>query len=195
MAAGRNATGAEGSAERWSAEKANAWYAAQPWPVGCNFVPSSAINQIETWQADSFDPKTIDRELGWAESLGFNTVRLFLHDRVWEADRPGFKKRLGEVLDLCKKHQMRAIVTFFTNGCYGFEGEPYLGKQPAPTPGVHNSGWVQSPGAVNVNDPARWGRLEKYVKDVVGTFANDDRVLLWCLYNEPENTKKGAQSR
>lgn len=194
LTASRNAIGAEKPAERWSAEKANAWYAAQPWPVGCNFVPSSAINQIETWQADSFDPKTIDRELGWAKSLGFNTVRLFLHDRVWEADRPGFKKRLAEVLDLCKRHQMRAIVTFFTNGCYGFEGEPYLGKQPVPTPGVHNSGWVQSPGAVNVNDPARWGRLEKYVKDVVGTFANDDRVLLWCLYNEPENTKKGAKS-
>lgn len=179
---------------RWSVEKANAWYEGQPWPIGCNFIPSSAINQIETWQAESFDAATIDRELGLAEDIGFNTVRVFLHDLVWEADPDGLKKRLGAFLGICEKHHMRAIVTFFTNGCYGFEGEPRLGKQPDPVPGVHNSGWVQSPGAGNVNDPSKWGRLEKYVKDVVGTFAQDERVLLWCLYNEPENTKKGAKS-
>jgi hypothetical protein len=188
------ALAAEHSSGRWTKEQANAWYQHQAWPVGCNYIPSTAINQIETWQAESFDPKTIDRELGWAEDLGFNTVRVFLHDLVWEADPAGFKKRLGEFLDICQKHRIRAIVTFFTNGCYGFEGEPRLGKQPDPTPGVHNSGWVQSPGAAIVNDPAKWRRLEKYVKDVVGTFAQDDRILMWSLYNEPENTKKDAKS-
>lgn len=179
---------------RWSEEKANQWYKSQPWPVGCNYIPSSAINQIETWQADTFDLKIIDRELGWAAGLGFNTVRIFLQDLVWEADPAAFKKRLATFLDLCQKHRLRVIVTFFTNGCYGYEGEPHLGKQPDPTPGVHNSGWVQTPGAVNVNDPAKWGRLEKYVKDVIGAFAQDDRILMWCLYNEPQSTKKGAKS-
>jgi len=194
LAAPRLASGAEKPQQRWSTERANQWYKNQPWPVGCNYIPSSAINQIETWQAESFDPKTIDRELGWAEDLGFNTVRVFLHDLVWEADPSGFKTRLGQFLDLCRKHHMRAIVTFFTNGCYGYMGEPTLGKQPDPTPGVHNSGWVQSPGAVNVNDPTKWGRLETYIKDVVGAFAQDDRILMWSLYNEPESTKKGAKS-
>ncbi len=179
---------------RWSVEKANQWYQAQPWPVGCNYIPSTAVNQIETWQAESFDPQTIDRELGWAEDLGFNTVRVFLHDLVWEADPAGFKDRLGKFLDVCQKHHIRAIVTFFTNGCYGNAEEAHLGKQPAPVPGVHNSGWVQSPGAANVNDPAKWGRLEKYIKDVVGAFAQDDRILLWSIYNEPENRTKGARS-
>lgn len=186
--------GPPASGERWSAEKANRWYRGQPWPVGCNYVPSNAINQIETWQAESFDPNLIDRELGWAEGLGFNTVRVFLHDLVWEADPAGFKKRFGEFLDICRKHHLRVIVTFFTNGCYGFAGEARLGKQPDPVPGVHNSGWVQTPGAARVNDPATWGRLERYVKDVIGTYARDDRILAWCLYNEPENTAKGAKS-
>lgn len=180
---------------RWPVERANRWYDALPWPVGCNFIPSTAINQIETWQAESFDPTTMDRELGWAEGLGFNTVRVFLHDLVWEADPAGFKKRVDSFLGLCRKHRIRAIVTFFTNGCYyGFNREVKLGKQPDPMPGVHNSGWVQTPGAKSVNDPATWGRLEKYVKDVIGTFANDERVLLWYLYNEPWNTAKGAKS-
>jgi hypothetical protein len=117
-----------------------------------------------------------------------------LHDLVWEADPAPFKSRLGQFFDICQKHHIRVIVTFFTNGCYGFVGEPHLGKQPDPAPGVHNSGWVQTPGAANVNDPTQWGRLEKYVKDVIGAFAHDDRILLWCLYNEPENRAKGARS-
>ncbi len=182
------------SPQRWSIEKANQWQAAQPWLVGCDYVPSTAINQIETWQAESFDPRTIDRELGWAEELGFNTVRVFLHDLVWEADPAAFKKRFSQFLDICQKHHTRALVTFFTNGCYGYMGDPHLGKQPDPTPGVHNSGWVQSPGAAIVNDPAQWPRLEKYIKDMVGTFAKDERIVMWCLYNEPENTMKGARS-
>lgn len=185
---------AEAPAARWTEEKANQWFAKQPWLVGCNYVPSTAINQIETWQAESFDPKTIDRELGLAESLGFNTLRIFSHDLVWEADPVGFKKRVGEFLDMCQKHHLRVIFTFFTNGCYGFEGEAQLGKQPDPVPGVHNSGWVQSPGAANVNDPTRWGRLERYVKDVLTTFRGDERILLWDLYNEPESRRKGAES-
>ncbi len=185
---------AETPSQRWSTERANRWYQGQSWPIGCNYIPSSAINQIETWQAESFDPPTIDRELGWAEELGFNTVRVFLHDLVWEADPAGFKQRFHQFLGICQAHRIRVIVTFFTNGCYGFEGEPRLGKQPDPMPGVHNSGWVQSPGAASVNDPSTWGRLEKYVRDLVGTLAQDERILMWSLYNEPENTKKGAQS-
>lgn len=180
---------------RWSLDRVNAWYAAIPWPVGCNYIPSTAINQIETWQAESFDPETIDRELGWAAGLGFNTVRVFFHDLVWEADPDGFKNRFGRFLELSQKHRIRVIPTFFTNGCYyGYDRTPKLGTQPDPEPGVHNSGWVQTPGAASVNDPATWGRLEKYVKDVIGAFAKDERVLLWYLYNEPWNTAKGAKS-
>ncbi|MBN2562474.1 MAG: hypothetical protein JXQ75_16230 [Phycisphaerae bacterium] len=193
IVAARIAVAADGPGGRWSKEKANQWYAAQPWPVGCNYVPSTAINQIETWQAETFDPKTIERELGWAEGIGFNAVRVFSHDLVWEADPAGFNKRVVEFLGICAKHKIRVIFTFFTNGCYGLEGEPRLGKQPDPVPGVHNSGWVQSPGVDSVNDPARWGRLEKYVKDVMTDFRGDDRILLWDLYNEPGNPKKGCK--
>jgi len=56
--------------ERWSAEKANAWYDRLPWLVGCNFIPSTAVNQLEMWQAETFDADTIDRELGWAKGVG-----------------------------------------------------------------------------------------------------------------------------
>ena len=79
--------------DRWSTEYTKKWYAQQPWLVGCNFTPSTAINQLEMWQADTFDHKTIDRELGWAADIGMNTVHVYLHDLLWQQHSEGFLKR------------------------------------------------------------------------------------------------------
>ncbi len=178
--------------ERWSREQAAAWYAKQPWLVGCNFIPSSAINQLEMWQADTFDPATIDRELGWAATrLGFNSVRVFLHDLAYDADPQGFKQRLEKFLQIADARGIRPLVVLFDD-CWN--PEPKVGKQPAARPGVHNSGWMRSPGPKVVNDPAAWVRLERYVTDVLTTFGKDRRVLMWDLYNEPGNEKQGNRS-
>jgi hypothetical protein len=177
---------------RWSIEKANEWYARQPWLTGCNFIPSNAINQLEMWQAETFDPAAIDRELGLAAALGFNTVRTFLHDLLWEADAEGFKQRIDSFLEIAARHGIRPMLVFFDD-CWNRSAS--LGPQPAPRPGIHNSGWVQSPGQDVVNaDPAAWGRLERYVRDILTTFANDERILLWDLYNEPGNSSNGEKS-
>jgi hypothetical protein len=169
---------------RWSKEKANAWYERQPWLVGCNFIPSTAINQLEMWQKDSFDIETIDRELGWASELGFNTVRVYLHDLLWQQDADGFKRRIDDYLEIARKHNIRTLLALFDD-C--FNDDPQLGKQPDPVPGLHNSGWLQSPGNKVARDPGQWGRLELYVKDMLSTYDNDERVLMWDLYNEPGN--------
>lgn len=179
-------------AGRWSEERARQWYAAQEWPVGVNYVAATAINQFEMWQEESFDPENVKREMDLAQGLGFNTIRIFLHDVVWEADPQGFKDRINTVLGIFEERGMKAIMTFFTNG--GRHGVHKLGKQPESQQGVHNSQWIQSPGAPNVNDPAQWPRLERYVKDIMTEYKDDARVLFWCLYNEPENFKQGAKS-
>ena len=177
---------------RWSPEKANEWYERQPWLVGCNFIPSNTINQLEMWQAETFDPVTLDRELGWAADIGFNTVRTFLHDLAWEADPDGFKQRICCFLDIAFRHGIRPMLVIFDD-CWN--SDPKIGPQPAPKPGVHNSGWVQSPSISVVNQgPSAWGRLETYVKDIIGSFADDDRILLWDLYNEPGNGSNGEKS-
>jgi len=170
---------------RWSKERAQAWSKAQPWLVGCNFIPSTAINQLEMWQADTFDPATIDRELGLAESVGMNVVRVYLHNLPWEEDASGFKQRIGRFLDLAEKHRIRAIFVLF-DSCWN--DHPKAGKQPAPKPGVHNSGWVRAPGTARLFDARTWSGLEGYTKDVVGSFGRDPRVLAWDLFNEPSNS-------
>jgi hypothetical protein len=183
--------GVDGTMARWSTEKANKWYEEQPWLVGCNFTPSTAINQLEMWQKDTFDPDTIDRELGWAADMGFNSVRVYLHDLAWEADAEGFKRRIDEFLDIADRHGIRPMFVLFDD-CWN--ADPRIGKQPAPIPGVHNSGWLQSPGRKVVNDPEQWPRLQRYVRDIVGSFANDERVVFWDLYNEPGNSEQGIKS-
>jgi hypothetical protein len=178
------ATAAAGATGRWSEQDAAKWYRNQPWLVGSNYIPSDAINQLEMWQADTFDPKRIDTELGWAQSLGMNTMRVFLHDLLWKQDPAGFRQRIDAFLTIAHKHHIRPLFVLF-DSCW--DPDPHLGKQRAPRPGVHNSGWVQSPGARALEDPSQYPRLEAYVKGVVGAFANDDRVLAWDVWNEPDN--------
>ena len=177
---------------RWTEETANDWYASQPWLVGSNYIPSTAINELEMWQASTFDPQRIDAELGWAQSLGLNTMRVFLHDLLWKQDPEGFKKRINIFLTIAQKHKIRPLFVLF-DSCW--DANPKLGKQHAPTPGVHNSGWVQSPGAAALKDPGEYPRLEAYVKGVVGAFANDKRILGWDVWNEPDNTNDGSYAR
>ncbi len=169
---------------RWTPEQANAWYARQPWLVGCNFTPSSAINQLEMWQPDTWDPATIDRELRWASDLGFTSIRVFLHDIAWRQDPDGFLDRVDRFLGLAAKHRIGVMLVIFDGVWDPF---PKAGRQRAPHPHRHNSGWVQSPAQEILKDPARHDELKAYVQDVVGRFHADRRVQVWDLYNEPDN--------
>lgn len=169
----------------WTADQANKWYANQPWFRGCNYQPSTAVNQLEMFQAATFDPQTIDRELGWAQGLGFNVMRVFLHHMLWTSDKEGFKKRLDNYLAISNKHGIKTILVFFDD-CWN--DNYHAGKQPEPKIGVHNSGWVRDPGTAIRNNADSLKMLENYVKDVMSAHRNDDRILMWDLYNEPGNS-------
>ena len=182
------------AAARWSAAKAEAWQAKQPWLFGFNFVPSTAVNDTEMWQAETFDIKTMDRELAWAEGLGYNSCRVFLQYIVWQQDPAGFKQRFERFLALAASHGLSVMPVLFDDCAFDANRDPYLGKQDDPLPGTSNARWVPSPGLKRVTDKAAWPELEKYVKDLVGSFKNDRRIVLWDLYNEPGNSGMGNQS-
>ncbi|HVO98685.1 MAG TPA: cellulase family glycosylhydrolase [Bryobacteraceae bacterium] len=178
--------------ERWTEKEANKWYAKQPWFVGSNYITSNAVNQIEMWQGDTFDPQQIDRELGWAEAIGMNTMRVFLHDLVWQQNPKGFQQRMDAFLKISARHHIRPIFVLF-DSCW--DPFPKLGAQREPRPGVHNSGWVQSPGAKSLSDPNDRSRLEAYVKATIATFGKDPRILAWDMWNEPDNMNEGSYNR
>lgn len=176
------------SSGQWTVEQAKSWYAGQPFMTGCNFLPSTAINQIEMWQTSTWDPKTIDRELGWASDMGFNTVRVFLHDVVYTAEKKTFLIRIDQFLKIASKHGIKPLFVFWDDCHYSL---PKIGKQPDMIPGVHNSGWKQSPGYQTIKaysegtlDKKTEAELEDYIKGVLSRFKNDKRILGWDLYNE-----------
>lgn len=183
---------AQGSRPVWNALHANEWYAKQPWLVGSNYLPATAINQLEMWQADSFDPERIDKELGWAQSIGMNTMRVFLHDIVFTQDSAGFTNRIDQFLSIAHKHNIKILFVLFDSVWDPF---PQPGKQRDPKPHVHNSGWVQSPGYNVLTDSAKYPLMERYVKGIVGHFAADDRILAWDVWNEPDNPNDGDYAR
>jgi len=175
----------------WSKEKAWVWYKKHPWINGSNFIPSTAVNQLEMWQEESFDPETLDKELSYAEGLGMNTMRVFLHSLVWKEDSNGYKIRIRVFLKMAQNHGITPILVFFDD-CWN--KEPKIGEQPQPKPGIHNSGWMQDPGQPASENPANYPFLEKYVKSILRSFGHDPKVLLWDLYNEPGNSGKGEKS-
>jgi hypothetical protein len=177
------------AADRWPEARANTWYAQQPWLVGSNYIPANAINQLEMWQADTFDPATIDKELALAEGLGMKTMRVFLHDLPWKQDAEGFRKRIDQFLDIAARHHIKPLFVLFDSV---WDPHPKLGPQRPPKPGVHNSGWMQGPGADALQDPSQYARLEAYVKGVVGAFGKDERVLGWDVWNEPDNMNESS---
>ncbi len=181
--------GGDAPVTRWTAAAANAWYAARPLPLGCNFVPSTAVNALEMWQADTFDAPTIDRELGLAAGLGMNAVRVFLHDLLW-ADPGGTVARVDAFLGLAARHGIAVMPVLFES-CW--DPAPLAGPQPPPRAGVHNSRWVQSPGVAALVDPAARPRLEAYVGGIVGAFAADPRIMAWDVWNEPDNGPEVAR--
>jgi hypothetical protein len=172
---------------KWSEERAWEWQRENGWLAGCNFIPSTAVNQLEMWQAETFDPATIDRELGFAENIGLNCMRVYLHHAAWEIDRKGFKSRLKKYLDISDKHHIKNVFVLMDD-CWN---PTYAtGSQPEPKPGIHNSGWLQDPGEIILGEDSLTitNTLKEYVKDVMTAFKNDKRVVMWDLYNEPGNS-------
>src|ERR1700722_2469954 len=179
--------------EPWSAARATDWYAQQPWPVGSNYITSTAINELEMWQPDTFDLPTIDRELGWAQNLGMNTMRVFLHNLLWQQDSAGFLRRMDQFLQVADKHHIRIMFVLLDSV---WDPDPKLGEQRDPRPHVHNSGWVQAPGAEVLKDEARWIReLKPYVVGVIAHFRRDKRILIWDLMTEPDTDSPQYKDR
>ncbi len=180
--------------QRWSTTKAWKWYAKQPWICGFNYIPGNAINYTAMWDKTSFSPEVIDKELALAAETGFNTVRVVLQYLVWEDDPAYFKKTFSEFLSICDKHDIKVMPCFFDDCVFGEETDPVLGKQREPREGWYAWAWSPSPGHSRVTDPATHPSLGKYVKDILNTYKNDERVIVWDLYNEPTNGGLGDKS-
>jgi endo-1,4-beta-mannosidase len=156
-------------------ENSGTWVKGDEWMVGSNFVPSTAVNELQMFQSESYDAETIDRELGYAESLGFNSMRVFLHNLLWE-DSSSLLNTLESFLESAAKHKIGIMFVLLDSCWYAY---PELGPQPEPIPYVHNSRWVQAPGIDTIKDASKFDTLKPYITGVVSHFRNDSRVIAW----------------
>ncbi len=199
---GHGAAGAVGGdplpgvdAKRWTADRAGAWYARQPWLCGFNYIPATAINSTEMWAADTFDAGRVDRELAAAQQVGFNCARVFVQYLVYEQDPAGLHRRMDRFLDVAGRRGVRVMFVPFDDCYFGPQGgEPIAGRQPAPIRDVYAGGFTSSPGQRRAMDPRYWPRLRAYVTDLLTWYKGDDRVFCWDLYNEVGNSGYGRGS-
>lgn len=178
--------------ERWSVERAKAWQDKQGWLVGANYIPAYAINQLEMWQIGTFDLERIDLELGWARSLGFNSMRVFLHDLLWTGEGKDLLDRMEQFLSVAQKHKIGIIFVPFDSV---WDPQPMAGRQREPKQGVHNSGWVQSPGASILGDPNKHQLMKPYLQGILKRFKDDPRIQAWDLVNELDNDNANSYGR
>ncbi|MCP4377215.1 MAG: cellulase family glycosylhydrolase [bacterium] len=197
--------------DRWTTQEAWDWYDAQPWMVGANWLPSYAVNPIEVWQADTlvpaantFDLDHIKGEFDIAQNTGMNTLRIFMSYEVWKADRNNYMTRVEQVVDAADKRGIKPMFVLWCDVNFDQPNQPTLGEQAAPETGKILSRWTGIGQDAVRDNPGNWeldrtnsaagSGSKQYVQDIVGTYATDDRVQIWDLYNEPSNGGAGAGS-
>jgi len=192
--------------KQWTPEQARTWYDRMPWLRGCNFLPSDCCNRIAFWQELDFEQHlaTADRELELAAKTGFNSIRVILEFIVWDRQHDGFMERFERFLTVAARHGIKLMVCF-ANDCTVPKDEKY--RVPALGPQHYDWGYhggrKNSPhsgykNAVGYNpaldEPEMAERFYAMVSEIVAKYANDPRIVIWDLFNEPGNGNRGEVS-
>lgn len=192
--------------KQWSKERIWDWYDKELWLRGCNFMGSDCANRIDQWQELGFEErlKTADRELKLAAETGFNTVRLILEYIIWKEDHDAFMKRLDRYLNTAYKYGIRCMLVF-GNDCMLPKDDPnshlHAGEQHFDI-GYHggrkrsqHSSLNTEPGYSLLDEPDEVEHIYRWVEEIIDTYKNDPRVVVWDLYNEAGNTRRGELTK
>lgn len=189
---------------KWSKEKAWEWYNARPWLRGCNFMSSDCCNRIDQWQEYDFDKRleTTDKELELLKKTGFNSIRIILEFIVWKKEHDGFMERFEKYLETADKHGITCMVVF-GNDCMPPKEElmarMQLGEQHVDW-GYHGGrkisqhGQFEGCGYSLLDDPELAEEHYEWVREIVTKYKNDERIVMWDIFNEPGNSKRGNLS-
>ncbi len=180
--------------QKWDKDKANQWIEKFPWLCGVNYIPAYAVNYTAMWDRSTFDPKAIGAELDLMKDLGMNCVRVVLQYAVYEDNSRAFLKNFEKFLSICSDRGIIVMPIFFDDCVFGVNNNPKAGRQPEPLEGWYAWNWSPSPGISMVVDEREHYKLEAYVKDIMSKYKDDNRILLWDLYNEPTNNPHGQYS-
>ena len=148
--------------------------------VGANYTPAGCVNAVQLWH--EFPAEVIQRELAAAkEHFGITSLRVYLHNIPFDAEKDRFLQRIEEFLALCDRHGIKPGFVFFDD-CWNHEGITLRSRPPVK--GRHNGRWAACPQDVQRTEE-KLPELKRYIQDVVRAHRRDGRVLWWEIYNEP----------
>lgn len=185
---------------QWTVEEANTWYRKYPWIRGTNFLPSNCSSRLDMWQSYHLKEhlECSDRELALAEQIGFNSVRLWLNFDVYYSEgKETFLDILEKYICLCAKHHQSVML------CLAYEEDlhelPFvpkpLGEQPI-YPATHFNRPKEKEGKPSwrhyLEIPETHDLFIEMVTEVVRKYRDDERIIVWNVWNEPDITRKEA---
>lgn len=188
----------------WSKERIWEWYNARPWIRGCNYMSADCANRMDQWQAEGFEERlqTTDEELALAHEIGFNSIRIIPEFFIWQQDHDGFMERFERYLQVAHKHGISCMVVF-GNDCMPPKEEALkrfrLGKQEFAL-GYHGGRKVSQHGVLNepgyhlLDEPELAAQHYEWVREIITKYKDDERILIWDLFNEPGNSRRGSMS-
>ena len=187
--------------EKWSKERIWAWYNSRPWIRGCNYMSADCANRVDQWQELGFEERlaTTEQELALMAQTGYNSIRIILEFIVWKEQHDGFMARFERYLQVCAKYGISCMVVF-GNDCMRPKGLEVnrIGEQSVDW-GYHGGRKLSQHGSLGVgysllDEPEL--ALEHYemVREIVTKYKDDERILIWDVFNEPGNTGRGNMS-
>ncbi|MDR2762493.1 MAG: DUF1080 domain-containing protein [Planctomycetaceae bacterium] len=154
--------------------------------VGTNYTPAYACNQVQFWH--DFRSDSVVKELDAAKKyFALNTLRVYLHPINFEQDKENFFKNLESFIQICAARKIKPGFTFFDD-CHRHENI-YLDKPTEPIKGYHNGRWAASPQDRD-RDLNNLDRYKPYIQEIIGKYKNDNRILWWETFNEPNMKSK-----
>lgn len=187
---------------KWSKERAWEWYNARPWIRGCNYMSADCANRVDQWQEYGFEERfeTAAGELKLMAELGYNSIRIIPEFIVWKKEHDGFTERFERYIELAAQNNISCMIVLGNDCCPPKEEalkRMRLGEQQVDW-GYHGGRRISQHGRFDgigyslLDDPEYTEKYYEFVREIVGKYKNDERVIMWDVYNEPGNSRRSG---
>ena len=165
---------------------------------GFNYNPISAKNGDDKWI--SYNHAEIDRDMGYAQRMKLNAVRMFLSYKAWTADRAGYDAKLKDFTRTAFAHHIGVMFVVVGGpqgmmpGLFEESAKPKLreyaqdlvrsvGSEPGLSmwDAANEPDWVHPPAALPNTDQPQRIKVARFMAAALKEFDHDTPVTIGCM--------------